>query len=376
MAYGLSVLLFFIVLLAGQFIGVLLHELGHIGTAWLSGWRPLIIKVGAGRVWWSFTVRDLEFRFAAWPFSGLAQAYADSPSYYRTKRFFFSIAGPLVTTGLLLMIWRLSSLPQIAAVEGVIPALAWFALLQASMLLGSIFPHMAKIDGLVFPNDSLQAWQSLTMKKSEIEAQILGHAVWAATVFLNRGQTERACKLVESAAIGQPKTTLMNARVLWLHLLMRFGKKEEARAVKSALLADSSSVNATPVEILDSLACLPLYYDQQDMPEEGLGDIEQAITVAPELITLQGTKASLLIELNRIDEGLQLIDFVEEKTHSDHDRAIVSYYRALAWSKRNDFKKAHALLQDAFKKHPVCVVKERITRAICEPPLQNASPTK
>jgi len=370
MVLCLHALLYFAVVALGLFASILLHELGHAIAAWLGNWTVFRFRVGAGAEWCRFKVRDTEVSFGAWPFSGFVLAVAKTPTFFRTKRLLFLLAGPAVDVILLAVFWRLSAMQYPRSLNWLFSAILLVLFFQLSMFCGSIFPRLARIEGRIIPNDMLQIWGALTTNRTDAHNQFVGHVFAAARTYLERGQTARAQATVEDAPIKPANWRLLDARILWIHLLLLLERKEQAQQVKRNLLEISNSVNATRVEILDGLACLPIFYGHDDMLEEALGYINEAISEAPDEITLKGSKSSLLIELGRVDEGLNLLETVFESTQSENDRAICSYYRALAASRLGDQQRAQELLHAAFKQFPDSIVRNRVAKLIFEPPTQ------
>jgi hypothetical protein len=203
-------------LFIAQLFCIFLHELGHATAAWLCGWTPILVKTGGGTAGRSFMLRGIEFRFAPSPFTGLTQMYAIKARLFRT----IAIAGPLVTAVLIVAIWWALSADRMLIPSWISNTLLWLLFLQLSVFAGSLLPHMARVDGLMYPSDSLLAWQSLTMKRKDVPSHLLGHAYWAAETYLKRGQMKQAESLLASAVTGNAGMNAMNASVLWLHLLL------------------------------------------------------------------------------------------------------------------------------------------------------------
>jgi len=228
------------------------------------------------------------------------------------------------------------------------------------MLVGSLVPHWVKIDGTLVASDMLQVWQALRTKKEEARNRVLGMMISRAAVHLDRGEMERARELVAEICGHLEPQAVCGARMSWIYVLVSRGQTEEVAREKSAMIENWQSLKASRAEVLDGLACLPIYYGWPEMLDEGLEYIERALREAPGLITLKGTKSSLLIEKGELDEGLRLLEEVAESTASENDRAIIGYYRALAYLKKGDRTNARHLLREAAEKYPRCIVKARI----------------
>lgn len=344
--------------------GIFLHELGHIAAALLCGWKPLVLKVGAGRVRSSFRVGDLEFRWTAAPCSGFAQAFTANLRFFRLKRIVFALAGPVVTAGVIAGICVVLESEQGNLPSWLLAALQVSLLIEVGMLFFSVWPAWVNIDGHRVPNDMLQVYKSLIMSKREVGDEVSAHIFGAAMIFIERGENDRAKQLLEHFKDASENVCSVDLEVLWIHLLRTVGRKDEAQAIIQSVIDGRTEFKQSRAEALDALACLPLFYGHADLLEEGLRLIDRAIAESPDAITLKGTKGSLLIELGLVDEGFRLIEQVAAETKSQNDLAIVGYYRALAYAKRGDPGKAQEVLQNAFRQHPECIVRRRVAALV------------
>jgi hypothetical protein len=100
--------------------------------------------------------------------------------------------------------------------------------------------------------------------------------------------------------------------------------------------------------------------------KRALDYIEEAIREDPSAITLKGTKGSLLVEEGKYGEGLQLLQEVMAHTTAENDRAVCSYYIALAMLETGRGEKGRELLEKAVQQYPVCAVRQQVTRRIMD----------
>jgi tetratricopeptide (TPR) repeat protein len=364
----LDFILFIAVLVGGQFVAIALHELGHAVAAWACQWKLLVLKVGGGPVLFSFMWRDLQFCWSPWPISGLVRAHTSTRTFFRLKQFLFYAGGPLASCAVLVgTIHLFSRLPEWAP-EWLTFGLGNLVFLQIALLAGSLIPHQAKVDGEFLSNDMLGMWRTAFLKKQDVNHHVLGTAIGAGKIYLERKQVDRAQTLVESVAMQILELKRVSARILWVHVLLTLGRKSEADQTKAHLVANKHAMDMSSAEVLDSLACLPLFYGHDDLVEEGLRHIDAAIALEPESITLKGTKGALLVENGQVSEALELIEEVAHRSQSENDHAISSYYRALAYFKMDQRTEARHLLREAIEKYPQCVVRIRIEKIFWNDP--------
>ncbi len=364
---ALSVIgLFFV----GWHVGIFVHEMGHVCAALLCGWKTLQVKVGSGRAWLTFTIGDWQFQWAPYPRSGLARVFAQNVAYFRLKSVIIFLSGPAFTACLLVLLWEMligsTLLPSAPAWLRI--CLFLLLLVQGGMLFWCLVPGMVQVDGRMLPNDMLQVWSSITMKKDDVGSHFAGNVAAEALIYLQRGQNDRAHSIMERNALADVGIPPLSAKILWIVVLQAEGRTDEVDRVKKSLLDAASVEDGSRVTVLDGLACLPLYYGLGASLDEALGYIEQALHEAPDKITLKGTKAALLIELGRIEEGLKLIEEVAANSASENDRAIVLYYKALAASELGNRADGRSQLQQVIEKYPECVVRPHVERRFWNDP--------
>lgn len=354
-------------IVASMYLGIFLHECGHLFAALLVGWKPVTFSVGTGRRITVFRHGDFQVQLGWLPGGGAVSAPAETASWFRFKWFVFSISGPVFTLAgigtigyLLHRNWDSPSvLPWAHAVVPIVLGM------QTGMFFGAIFPRKVRVYGREYASDGLQAWYSLSLPAQKITRQVTENQTARIAIYLERGEEARAMKMLETLARNAEWQPLQ-MRMLWIHWLFKQGKSAEAEAAIEALQGDAGVLGISRSEVLDGLACLPLFYGHSHLRERALGYVDEAIRENPSAITLKGTKGSLLVEEGRYHEGLELLEEVMTHTKADNDRAIASYYIALATLETGRWEKGRELLERAVKRYPDCVVRPHVTQRILE----------
>ena len=371
----LSILSAIVVVLVGSlmmFTGIIVHELGHLCGCLLAGWKPLSVHFGSGRSRTLFHRGDTSFQIGLNPFNGLVRVVAVKRDFYRLKYFLIVLAGPVATAALALTALALS----IMDLPPLFHYLAGLCMITQFMLLaGLIIPHITRIDGQRRPNDSLLLWKILRMKKTQVETNFIQHRKALAVFYLKQDRIADATAVIEPAP--QLPAGPLNVKLQLLYLqLMAVEKFQEARESMRHLSREMEGDAKIRAETLDALACIPLFSGYMELLDDAMDCIGRALIEAPEMITLKGTKASLLVEKGRLDEGMSMLEEVLAKTESDNDRAICKYYMALAYRRKGEVNRAHEWLRDAQKFAPQCLVRQRISQelALSPPVLRNPEP--
>lgn len=386
---GLEMICVLALVLPAAWLISLLHELGHVAMAKLCGWRVLAMKVGWGPKLGSLRIGDCRMTFLWLPLGGAMQAYPRTPSGLRTKLFLFALGGPLLTLaiGIFLVVSLSWSYPVWLKITGI--ALLNFCVFSLFM---SLVPHRVTMSGDLVPNDGYMICLALWWNRKTSAEQFRGAVVEVARIFHERGEVERAKAFLENGLEGIGETGAVAAAEDWTTLLREldangnepgFGPytkrhpknappamswewwtNEGYELARVATLAEAKRRGDTgSIWAIDSFASNALVYGREELFEESLMKIEEAIQRAPEDVTLRGTKGSLLIELGRVDEGLRLLNQVVATQESEFDDGFCRYYDALASLKKGVRPLAEDLLRQAVEKYPYHVIRMRMERA-------------
>jgi len=350
----------FLVIVTFFYLSIIAHELGHMFAALAIGWKPLVMTIGAGNKKTSFRIGGVSFIFGPIPAGGLMASAARRIDYWRAKRFLYTTGGPIATVCVLLVTLCI-------CISYTLPAwwqtpVGVFFALEAAMLIGCLWPRNAKILGTIMPNDGLSMWRTLTLKKSDIPAHFAANVQHLACTLIKEGKLAEAKEVVMSGI--SPLFSPFDTRHCWIHCLLATDQIEPAKTECEDLLKDSRGFDKPYAEVLDALACLPVYHTYPKMLDDAMRYINLAISEAPDMITLKGTKASLLIEQGSLDEGMELLEEVSQKSAAKSDQAICKYYTAFAWYKKGEVNKAYEHLRLAQAIDPHCLVHQKIENLI------------
>lgn len=114
--------------------------------------------------------------------------------------------------------------------------------------------------------------------------------------------------------------------------------------------------------LLDHLARLPLEEGRPELLPDADYWSHQALGLQPENLTLQATRGALLLEQERPDEALALLQHVFDRSESESDKAIAAAGLAAIARRGGDEKAATRLARQARLLHPPPWVIERLDR--------------
>jgi hypothetical protein len=120
------------------------------------------------------------------------------------------------------------------------------------------------------------------------------------------------------------------------------------------------------IYLLDVLTCAPFMNDQPQYLNEAFHWSELALQLQPESLTLKGSKAALLVEVGKFDEAEPLLKEVLEKSVSDTDDGISSFYLGLIAKHQGEKEKHAKLMKRAKSLHREPWLVKRVEKELTE----------
>ncbi len=359
-AAGLLLMMMAVVLL--HYLALILHELGHLVCARAIGWQPVRLAIGVGTPLATRQWGPVKVTFGARFTGGYVGAIAQERAWYRGQNFLFSAAGPAASALFVVGLgWLLARDPRVLRIHPDLESTClWVLVAECFFLLFNLFPRMIQLDGRALPNDGLSMWRTLFASRHELDQQFALHLA-AQVAQLAPQEPAKALALLERVAESFGwGNNLELAKILWL-----FPHNPDAARAEWRRIEQMERIgDCGPIEILDMLAGIPVFYGLRQLIPEALAAIEKALALDPQRITLRGTKASLLIENGEIEAGERMLEEVCAHSPSENDQAICTYYLALAQKKKGSGEEAVRQLWAAKAKYPKCPVAARIERLI------------
>ncbi|MBB3458741.1 hypothetical protein FHT86_007067 [Rhizobium sp. BK313] len=303
--------LFIFSLFASPWIGLVLHEMGHVLAGRSIKMQIAEVRLGQGptifRARWSGT----EIIVGLVPLGGRVTG-VPKLRYAKAARLFFIAGGPLVDLvwfSTLITTLRFSS-DVVAVRVALFPALAF----QLLMIYSNLMPHYAKLYGNRTANDMLALWQTM----------------WAKVDYLAIHRQLYLNALRPYAGIEKPVLGRQSDRIAYLLLeLNSLGQNQPEQQI--AALEHELSIAPSRSEQLLIMESIAMHV----LANEGLRDnayldrsTQKALLLAPELGTLKGTRGAVLARLGHHEEALALL--AEADDSNDVYRCFNAAFRALA----------------------------------------------
>ncbi|MDB6054817.1 MAG: hypothetical protein JWN25_2340, partial [Verrucomicrobiales bacterium] len=157
------------------------------------------------------------------------------------------------------------------------------------------------------------------------------------------------------------KSTLTGFRLGRMRCLISQGKYDDVRADCESFITEDVSL-LEKVYVLDCLACLPHMSGIIDYLPEADRWSMMASELAPNLVTLQGTRGAVLADQGRYSEARPILEKVYKASGADNDKGIACLFLALCAKAEGDAKAATGWARKAARIYPENWVLQRIEK--------------
>ncbi len=402
----LEVTAWMLLLFLGLHARILVHEVGHLIAAWLTGITATKLQVGTGAVVFRCQLQGgmlLEWRLL--PGGGLVDSFYLAEKGHRWRYWLMILGGPAANVTLLLIIaWCLldetGHLPLLAELRPGGLVLAALGGWTAMMTLINFVPFKGRVGDRLVLSDG---WQLLTLwrlPQARVVERIINGIARRIDFFCQNGKSGHAWELQRQLTARYPDKGLVieaitgamhqydqhfaaaaecYQRVLARDDLpparkhvfqvqvasswMQDGQIERARQYCEATLAEAEADER--VQLLDGFACIPITTGNHQLLDRARQWAEEALQLKPDKLTLSGTWGALLVEEGRLEEGEKALRRVCSLALLERDRGISWYYRALIAQRRGESaRKVRRLCRRARWMCPEFWLHERIRKTL------------
>lgn len=346
---------------------ILPHELAHITAARLMGMRVFKIIVGIGKTLFTRKIFGILAEFKAFPAGGLAIALPTSKQFFRLKQFGFVLAGPLINFLFVAMVYPFVSddLWSVSALgDGLAPGLAFFYA-NLLVLIYNLWPHKVSTSHGMMSSDGKLLLQTVCIKSDEIETALAVRFAYEAAEAFERKDYKSARSAVDEGLHRHPD----NFHLLsWLGvLLLRSHSFSEARDVFLKILPESEKLPANHALILNNIAYADALLDRADLLPEAESYSEKAMAVLAWHPSIKGTRGTVLVQLGRVEEGIELLNAALAGHDNVQNKAENACILAMTEAKRGNDAASRQYLEEARRWDSSCYLLERASTFLATP---------
>jgi hypothetical protein len=340
-------------------LSVLPHELGHAYVGKRIGWRIFKIFIGIGKTVFKTKVLGIETEFRAIPLSGLVLAAPRTIDHYRVKRFAFALAGPFANVILMLACLAAmgGSLTGFGGIVRHVAPLQMFFVANLWIVIVNLWPRRVTTSFGKMHSDGLQLLNALKANPNRAAESHAAGFIWESVMCQEKNQFEDARSWLEKGLALYPENLLLlttqGGNLIYL------GKFTEARECFLKVLPRTDKQRLLRFIILNNIAYTNALIGGAELLSEADRYSAEALTNLSWLPSIKGTRGTVLMELGKLDEAVELLR-VAMLTHDlPPNKAQNACLLAIAEARRGDLNAGRKYLDEARKLNPTCFLLSR-----------------
>ncbi|HLO87703.1 MAG TPA: site-2 protease family protein [Nostocaceae cyanobacterium] len=296
---------------AWLYFSIFSHEMGHFCAAKILGLRPKLVKVGSGYKFLQINLFAAKFEFMVMPTGGITEFSNLFVNNLKYKLFTVYLAGSLVQ---IIFIFILLNIYSRFIYH---PLILIFIFIEVGILINNLTPSEVELYGKKISTDGRMIIQVLTTNYQGNLQRI---------VDLSRYKIKD-----ENLADGLFKEDINALRKIF-EALEAVVKNNFDIGIQlfNELLSEPKLSKSERVYILDNLTSIVINYGQKQYLSLADTWSLQAIEIAQDCKTLQGTRGAILVELERFSEGKEMLLPLTEAGNEPVDIFFSSFYIAKA----------------------------------------------
>jgi Flp pilus assembly protein TadD len=328
-------------LLLHAVIGI--HELGHWFAGGIAGFRLNAFRIGSGPTLVRFKRGQCVFSWSLFPTHGRVHVLPSPRSYSVLWQSSFLLGGVGAEIACAALAWILIRPEPVWSYIWEMPLgryllfLAGFDVLYTAVF--SLWPARSYSAGELRPNDGfqlLQLWKE-RLRLPE-RRQFLLDTTALGQLMAGPAKDQATTRIKELLLKYPDSISLLNAS---MQFQAQQGDVEGAGRTLDTRLQQEPADSPNRVPLLDQYVSLLLAHGRGDWVSEADRLSYDALLLAPESVTLRGTRGAVLAELGRNAEARRLLNDVLAHTESDVDRVYCHIY--LAWLDAQEGRRSAAI---------------------------------
>lgn len=304
-----------------SYFSILCHEMGHFMAAKMVGFKPFLVKVGTGKKILDLKILNSVIEFNTIPSGGITYISNLSLDKIKSKLIFMYLAGPMINClllGLIISIYNYRILnarfiEDLYTLKFIKP----FAFFEFFVIVANLLPFESTSYGKKHSTDGKQILDTLTKTNEQFIQEKLGLARYT----INKNDS----------AIHFFNNDLKTLQILY-EAQVQFETRNFDQTIKllEPILITDKLIVRDKLYILDILVSIVIDHEQMKYLEKADRWSAQALDLAGDIKTIQGTRGAILIELGRYSEGKQMLLPLTEPGNDIIDIAYSCCYIAKA----------------------------------------------
>ncbi|MDM9384339.1 M50 family metallopeptidase [Chlorogloeopsis sp. ULAP01] len=310
---------FVLILFIWLYFSIFCHEMGHFLTAKIVGFNPYLVKIGMGKKILQFKLFSSVIEFGSIPGGGITYISNLELKWLKSKLILMYLGGPIVNFILFFALTKLSNYydGEILVDVSFVEIINFLAYIEILLFIFNILPLEAKQYGMNVGSDGKQVIDALTKSNQQFIQKLLG---------LSRYTSKQ----------DNSSNQFFNNDLKSLQLLFKAQAQinrqnfDDAVELLELLLNNSHFITRDKIYIIDILASIVINHGENKYLQKADKWSGEALLLANDIKTVQGTRGSILIELGRYNEGKEMLLPLTEAGNDTIDIVVSCCYIAKA----------------------------------------------
>lgn len=357
---------------------ILPHELGHAAMAKLVGFRVFRVVAGSGKTFYMRRISEFVMELKRIPFSGATLMAPKEREGVRWKYALSIIGGPAVNFVLVLVVYAVAPRPfwpPTADSFSENPGRFFFELFGTQLLpvqlivitnlyvmAYNLWPHLLRRPYGIIPSDGLALWRAMFMKEERVKELLASYYTGEANeCYLNRRYAE-AQNWAETGLKEFPGNEALT-NFLGVALLEQ-RRYEEARKLFLKQIDPPTKNVVIHTFALNNLAYANVLAEDASLLDEAEKCSSLAMAKMAWNPAIKGTRGAVLVEMDRIQEGVKLLLEAVAGHEKTESKAINACFLAIGERRLGHAEAADSYLKMAEALDPTCPLLDRARRAV------------
>jgi hypothetical protein len=328
------------------YLAVVLHELGHAGTAIALGMRVVAMSLGGGLRTRVFSWRNIFVLLGPSPVEGLVVLSPDTTRHYRKKMALVLFAGP--ATNVLCALVGVAAFGDAPRTLGSGFVGLWTA--ANVIMIFNLWPMSTRGAFGQLSSDGLQLLKLIKVSPAEVDkfvrdARLVEAHLAFAFDALDRAHAAIAPNIASNDLDGK-------GRVLATAVLVTKGDVAGGIELARRYLRADDNSDLERAVLMNNLAWALIDAPEGELTPARLAEADElsgaAMALLPMMTAVRGTRGAVLVERGKYREAAGLLGDRRFKLESRKRRAAVKATLALALAGLGELESAHRTLREAF----------------------------
>lgn len=322
------------------------HEIGHAVAGQLLGMRLFRIIVGFGKTLFTVKIFGWLWEFKAIPLIGMTIIANKSRHRYRLKQFIVILSGPLANV--LVMIILLKTFSVDFAYNDFVSKLTLilnFFIANTIVLFGNLWPKNIQTIYGNLPSDGLSLFTTINLSQSKIDERLaLFYALEGGEQLIQK-QWKSAKQWYEMGLNEFPNNPIcLNDMAI---LALKTGNFNIAKVIFEKLVQYNKIEQQLKILIKNNLAYTYAILGKEELLVEADRLSKEVYDSAPWVSMFKGTRGVVLIELDKLNEGLAVLREAMAIEDMPENKASLACYIAIGESRKTNIRVGRKYLSEA-----------------------------